>query len=80
MYYLIKATRHNGKIEFLGFENFEEIKSKVKNILDMRGWDNKDKVNLKSVESCIEYLTSDYSNVEIKKSKSFKKYLNFKYA
>lgn len=35
---------------------FQELKNEVIRILDSRGWDDKDRVDLRSKESMIDYL------------------------
>ena len=79
MYILIDyITNHRGKCT-MSYEDFEDLKDSVIQTLDGRGWDNKDTVDLRSIKSCVEYLTRDVRGVNFRKSKSYKKFCEYRH-
>ena len=79
MYILIDFTKYYGGRRTMAYENFKDLKDSVISKLDSRGWNDKKTVNLRSVKSCIEYLTRDAWNVDFKLSKSHKKFNEYRY-
>ena len=81
LYILVDATRvSTGKKCTKAFENFEELKEEALKILDNRGWDNKDAVDLRSTESCLHYvLGGNYTKIKFKYSTSYDKYVYYRY-
>ena len=79
MYILIDYTKYYGGKCTMSYENFEDLKDSVIERLDGRGWNDKDTVDLRSTRSCVEYLTQDAWNVSYRKSKSFKKFYEYRY-
>ena len=79
MFILIDYKNHNGNTHTMSYENFKDLKDSVISKLDNRGWYDKDKVDLRSLKSCVDYLTSDARNVDFKQSTSIKKYTEYRY-
>ena len=79
MYILIDYTKYYGSKQTMAYENFADLKDSVISRLDGRGWDNKETVDLRSMRSCIDYLTQDAWNVSYRKSKSYKKFDEYRY-
>lgn len=80
MYILVncKHARTNQKCT-KGYKDFNELKEEVINILDARGWDNKEAVDLRKVQSCLEYvLEGNYNSIEYKLTNSLNKYIKYK--
>ena len=79
MYILIDyISNYSGKCT-MSYEDFADLKGSVIDKLDGRGWDNKHNVDLRSLRSCIDYLFSDYRSVGYKKSKSYKKFCEYRF-
>ena len=78
MYILIDYQRF-GKNKTMSYENFKDLKDSAINKLDGRGWYDKNKIDLRSLKSCIDYLTSDFNNVSFKKSRSYKKFYEYRF-
>lgn len=80
-YILVDLTGvKTGKKYTKGYENFEELKEEVVKILDGRGWDNKERVDLRSVSSCLDYvLEGNYRNITHKLSLSHNKFMEYRY-
>lgn len=81
MYILVTCKRaRTGRKQTFAYESMEEIKKEVIKILDNRGWDNKVSVDLRSMQSCLEYiLDGDYTSIKYKLSASFKKYSEYRH-
>jgi len=80
MYILVTGERKgtNQKCTF-GFQNEAEIKEEVIKVLDARGWDTKNQVDLRSISSCLNYLYNDkYINLKHTFTTSFDKYIQYK--
>ena len=81
MYILVDCIHTNsGKKVTKGYKDFKEVKEEVVNILNSRGWDNKNKVDLRNLESCLNYILSGtYEDIKYKESYSYVKYSMYKY-
>ena len=79
MYILIEFIKYYGGKMRMAFENFQDLKNAVDDDLIKCGYEHKSKVDLRSIKSCVYYIARDGWDVKFKKSKSFKKYLNYKY-
>lgn len=79
MYILIDYTKYYGGNMTMAYDDFADLKDSVIDKLDGRGWSDKADVDLRSADSCVRYLTKDAWNVSWRKSKSFKKYNNYRY-
>lgn len=81
LYILVEAKDvRSGKKRTLAYENFDELKEKVVDILNGRGWDNKEKVDLRKVDSCLEYvLSGNLYSISYKFSTSYNKFMNYRY-
>ena len=79
MYILIDFTKYYGGKRTMGYENFKDLKDSVIKKLDCKGWADKNIVDLRSLKSCVEYLTQDAWNVHFKKSNSYKKFNEYRY-
>lgn len=77
-YILVNFTSNSGKHTF-AFENFEEVKESVTDVLDCKGWADKAKVDLRSLDSCINYLCCDYRDVDYCLSNSNDKFCAYRY-
>lgn len=77
MYYLIKLFPHSGPEKYTKFDCFKTIKDEALKLLDAKGWDNKDDVDLRSVHSCLSFVYNDFRNYRLIKTTSFKKYINW---
>lgn len=77
MFILIEFTKYYGGKQRLAFESFEELKKAVDEDLCLCGYENKYKVDLRSIKSCVDYITRDGWNINYKRSKSFKSYLKY---
>ena len=79
MYILIDfISNYSGKCT-MSYENFKDLKGSVIDKLNGRGWDDKYRVDLRSLNSCIDYLFTDYRSVNHKKSKSYKKFCEYRF-
>ena len=81
MYILVKCKhKRTGQNCTKGYENFDEVKGEVVKILDAKGWDNKERVDLRKALSCLEYiLGEEYTNIQYKLSSSYSNYYKYKY-
>ena len=79
MYILIEFTKYYGGKTRMAFENFQDLKNTVDNDLAKCGYEHKKSVDLRSIKSCIYFITRDGWNTNFKLSKDFKKYLKYKY-
>lgn len=78
MYILIDYI-HLGKKKTMAYENFQELKEAVLDELDRTGWVGKKEVDLRCLWDCVFYLARATREFRIKKSKSFKKFLEYRY-
>ena len=80
-YILVEATRvSTGKKCTKAYENFEELKEEAIKILDGCGWDNKQLVDLRSVDSCLKYvLSGNYCHIQYRLSTSYSKFMEYRY-
>ena len=79
--YILINCKHirTGKEEHFSYENFDELKKDVIKLLDSRGWDNKGKVNVGSVRSCLRYLyRGKYKDIKYTYTTSFNKFVEYK--
>jgi hypothetical protein len=73
--YYILQYKQFGEDQYTPFDGVTAIKEAVIDKLDSRGWDNKDKVDMRSVNSMANYL---YENLKkVIRTKSFEKYLSY---
>ena len=81
MYILVDCEHcRSGQKVTKGYESFQEIKDEVISILNSRGWDNKNQVDLRKVCDCLNYiLNGNYKNIKYKFTPSYNKYLIYKY-
>jgi hypothetical protein len=81
MYILIDYTTYHAGQSTMAYENFADLKDSVIETLDSRGWCGKGMVNLKSIDSCVRYLTQDTisGSVSWKKSKSRDKFIKYRF-
>ena len=80
--YILVTCKKQGKYRkrTLAFNGEDEVKSEVVKLLDARGWDDKHKVDLRKLQSCLEYiLDGTYTDIKYKFSSSLKKYNEYKY-
>lgn len=79
MYILIDYRTHQYGWFTMAYENFKEIKETVIDRLNRTGWYDKNKVDLRSLQSCIDYLCNDFSTKTWVKSTSYKKFSDYRY-
>lgn len=79
MYILINYTQYHAGTCTMAYKDFKELKNDVINELNCKGWSDKNTVNLRSLRSCIDYITKDSFNVTWRKSSSYKKFMNYRY-
>lgn len=79
MYILVDFTDRYGKPHTMSYYDFKDLKNSVVARLDGRGWDDKYKVDFRSLVSCINYIFGNYRNVNCKKSKDDKKFDEYRY-
>lgn len=77
-YILVNFTSNSGKHTF-AFEDFKEVKNSVIDVLDCKGWADKAKVDLRSLDSCINYLCRDFRDVNYSLSNSDKHFCVYRY-
>ena len=79
MYILIEFDSYlYGNNTTYAFENFNVLKERVVERLNGCGWDEKHKVDMRSIDSCVRYLCDDFKNVRWKKSTSYDKYFEYR--
>lgn len=81
MYILVNCkTARNGRACTRAYESFDELKEETIKILDGRGWDNKDKVDLRSVGSCLNYvLDGKFYDIKYKFSMCSSTFMDYRY-
>ena len=80
MYILINYIKNPiGKKCTMAFDNFADLKDSCVVRLNNSGWYDKDRVDLRSADSCVKYLFDDHRSINYKFSKSRKKYLDYRY-
>ena len=79
MYILIDYSGYYCGRKTFAYESFEELKKDVIEKLNGKGWSDKSKVDLRSSFSCLMYMLEDYFNVSYKKTKSYKKFFDYRY-
>lgn len=79
MYILINYTQYHAGHRTMAYKDFKELKADVINNLDINGWNDKNTVDLRSLRSCLDYITKDSFNVTWRKSSSYKKFMNYRY-
>lgn len=79
MFYLVDFTKYYGGRMKTAFNGFDEIKKECVEKLNGRGWSDKSQVDLRNLKSCIDYLFTDAWNVQVKKSTSYNKFMNYRY-
>lgn len=73
-YYILQYSQY-GQVHNALYDDVTAIKEAVIDMLDGRGWDNKERVDMRSVRSMAQYLHENL--LQIIKTKSFKKYLSY---
>ena len=73
--YYILQYRQYGQVHNALYDDVTAIKEAVINKQDLRGWSEKGEVDMRSVNSMANYLHENL--LQIIKTKSFKKYLNY---
>ena len=68
-----------GRKSTMAFEDFADLKDSCITRLDGNGWYDKDKVDLRSIDSCVKYLFDDHREVTYKLSKSRNKFYDYRY-
>lgn len=79
MYILINYTQYYAGNCTMAYKDFKELKEDVIDNLNSNGWSNKSTVDLRSLRSCIDYITQDCFNVTWHKSNSHKKFMDYRY-
>lgn len=80
MYILIDYIKNPmGRKCTMAFEDFKDLKDSCITDLDSCGWDRKDSVDLRSIESCVKYLFNDHRGITYHKSTSYHKYNEYRY-
>ena len=79
-YILVKCkTARSGDNCTRGYTDFNELRAEVTAILDNRGWDNKETVDLRSVDSCLRYvLGGNFRDITYKYSTNYGALLDYK--
>ena len=70
----------NGQRCTMGYEAFNELKEEVIKKLDSKGWDDKNKVDLRKVENCVQYiLEGKFTDITVNLTSSFSKFIDYRY-
>ena len=80
MYILVDYIKNPmGRKGTMAFDNFTDLKDSCIRDLEACGYDRKEQVDLRSIDSCVRYLLSDHRGVSYKKSNSYGKYCEYRY-
>lgn len=73
--------KKDGTEKHFSYMDFSEIKEDVIKLLDARRWRTKNKVNIGSIRSCLNYLyEKKYTNIKYTCTSSFDKFSQYEYS